>query len=163
MPAAKTGTTMPSNGIKLVNENYAWRLLLGLLKHVPDTRRADADKHLYEVRTGNGEERHLRFARYSPGQQCLAGARRTDQKHALGNPATQTLELARVLEEIDDFDKFRLRFIDAGYVGEGNADLVLADQARLALADRHSATTAAATLHLTHEIDPDADQQEYCK
>ena len=79
MPAAETGTPMPPNGIKLVNENYAWRLLFGLLKHVPDTRCADADKHLDEVRTGNGEERHLRFARYCLRQQCLTGARRTDQ------------------------------------------------------------------------------------
>ena len=46
-------------------------------------RRADADEHLDEVGTGDGEERHVRLAGDGARQQRLAGAGRADQQHAL--------------------------------------------------------------------------------
>ena len=50
---------------------------------------------------------------------------RADHQHALGNLAAELLELARVLEEVDDLADFLLGLVDAGDVGEGHVHLVL--------------------------------------
>ena len=138
----------------------ARRLLLRLVEHVANARRADADEHLDEIRAGDGEKRHLRLAGDRFRQQRLAGTRRPDHQHALGNLAAEPLELARVLEELDDFRHLVLGLVDAGNVGKRDTDLVLAEQSRLALAERHRAAAATAALHLAHEVDPDTDQQQ---
>ena len=61
----------------------------------------------------------------------------------------------------DDFLKIVFRFFDAGHVGKRDAMLVLGQQLRPALAERHR--LAAADLHLAHEKDPHADQQQHRK
>ena len=88
---------MAPDGIDLIDEDDAGRVLLGLLEHVAHARGADADEHLDEVRSGDSEERHLRLAqlRHRCGrfshlherQDALlhAGAARSrheDQRHA---------------------------------------------------------------------------------
>ena len=77
-------------------------LRLGLREQVAHPRRAHADEHLHELGAGEAEERHPRLARHRAGQQRLAGARRADQQHALGDAAAQPPELLRRLEELDD-------------------------------------------------------------
>ena len=95
------------------------------------------------------------------GEQRLAGAGRADHQHAARNLAAELLELARVLQEVDDLADFFLGFVDAGHVGERDVDLVL-----VRAAARGSCRTTwrpappAAALHLAHEVDPDADQQQ---
>ena len=64
-------------------------LAFGLLEHVADAGGADADEHLHEVGAREAEEGHARLAGDGLGQQRLAGARRPDQQHALGNPAAE--------------------------------------------------------------------------
>ena len=123
-------------------------MLLGLVEHVPDTGRTDADEHLDEIGTRDREERHLGLAGDRPRQQRLAGARRADHEHALGNLAAEPLELARVLEEIDDFDDLLLGLLDTRNVSERHGDLVFAEQPRPALAERHRAAAAARALDL---------------
>ena len=73
--------------VELVDEDDAGRLGLGLREQVAHARRADADEHLDELRAAQAEERHLRFAGDRARQQRLAGARRADEQHALGNLA----------------------------------------------------------------------------
>ena len=77
--AAKPGAAMASNGIDFIDENDAGRVLLALFEHIADAAGADADEHLDEVGTGNGEERYIRFAGDGARQQRFAGARRPDQ------------------------------------------------------------------------------------
>src|SRR5690606_36661722 len=77
MTTAKPGAAMATDGIDLVNENDAGRMLLGLLEHVAHAARTHTHKHLDEVGTGNGEERHLGLTRNGLGQQCLTGTRGT--------------------------------------------------------------------------------------
>ena len=125
--ATEAGTTMPTDRIELIDEDDARRLLLRLVEHVTDAGCTDADKHLDEVGTGNRKERHLGFARNRFRQQGLTGTRRAHHQHALRNLAAEALELARVLEEVDDLGDFGLGFVDAGDVGKGNADLVFAE------------------------------------
>ena len=151
---------MSSHGIEFVDENDARRLLLGLVEHVADTGRADADKHLYKVRTRNREKRHFRLAGDRLSEECLAGSGRADHQDTFRDLSAKALELARVLKELDDFGNFGLGLVDARHVGKRYADLVLAQQSRLALAEGHRAAAAAAALHLPHEVNPDADKQK---
>ena len=95
------------------------------------------------------------------GQQGLAGTRRTDHQHAAGDLAAEPLEFARVAQELDHLGDLLLGLLDTGDVGEGDLDLVLAEHAGAALAEGHRAPAAGAALHLAHEKDPHADQQQH--
>ena len=86
----------------------------------------------------------------------LAGARRADQQHALGNAAAQALEFLRVAQEVDDFLQIVLGLVDAGDVFKGDAALALGQQLGARFAEAHR--LAAARLHLAHEEHPHADQ-----
>ena len=111
--AAEAGAAMAADRVDLVDEDDAGRVLLRLLEHVAHARGADADEHLDEVGAGDREERHLGLAGDGPRQQRLAGAGRADHQHALGDLAAELLELARVLEEVDDLADFLLGLVDA--------------------------------------------------
>src|ERR1700678_1573093 len=89
---------MTAHRIDFVDEDDARRILLALLKQIAHTACAYADKHFNKVRTGDGEKRHIRLAGHSPSQQGLAGSRRSNQQHALGNAAAQLLKLLRLAE-----------------------------------------------------------------
>ena len=158
--AAEAGTAVAADRVDLVDENDARRVLLGLLEHVAHARGTDADEHLDEVGAGDGEERHLGFAGDGAGQQRLAGARRADHEHALGDLAAELLELARVLEEVDDLADLLLGLIHPGDVREGDIDLVLAQQPRAALAEGHRPAAAGGALHLPQHVEEHQDQQE---
>jgi hypothetical protein len=108
----------------------------------------------------DAEERHLGLAGDGLGQQRLAGARGADQQHAARDAAAELLELLRVLQEVDQFLDLFLGLVAAGDVGEGGGVVGLVEHARLALAEAEGAALAAA-LHLAHEVDPHADQQQH--
>jgi hypothetical protein len=158
--AAQAGTTVAADGVDFVDEDDAGRALLGLLEHVAHARRAHADEHFDEVGAADAEERHLGLAGDGLGQQRLAGARGADQQHAARDAAAQLLELLRVLQEVDQFLDLFLGLVAAGHVGEGGGVVALVEHARLALAEAEGAALAAA-LHLAHEVDPHADQQQH--
>ena len=99
--------------VELVDEDDARRLGFGLLEQIADPRGADADEHLDELRSAQREERHVRLAGDGAREQRLARAGRTDQQHALGNPAAQVGVFLRVLQELDDLLQLVLRFFDA--------------------------------------------------
>ncbi|MNZ58682.1 hypothetical protein D3C78_766960 [compost metagenome] len=143
---------MATNGVDLVDEDNAWGVLFGLLEHVAHTAGTHTDEHLDEVRTGNGEERHLGFAGNRLGQQGLTGTRRANHQYATRDAATQTLELARVAQELDQLADFFLGLVATCNVSQSGLDLVFGQQARLALAEAHRPALAACTaLHLAHE------------
>ena len=81
--------------VELVDEHDARRLLLRLLKQIAHARRADADEHLDEVRSGQREERHVRLAGDRAREQGFTGAWRSDEQHALGNSCSEFAELLR--------------------------------------------------------------------
>src|SRR6185436_14692436 len=121
-------------------------------------RRADADEHLDEIRAADREERNVRFARDRARQQRLAGSRRAHQQDALRDASAELLEFLRFLEELDDLLQLVLGFVDARDVLEGDLLLRARRQLRLALAERERLVAAA--LHLTHEEDPEADDEK---
>ena len=116
--AAEAGAAMAADGVDLVHEDDAGRVLLGLLEEVAHAGGADADEHLDEVRAGDREERHARLTRDRAGQQRLAGAGRPVEQHALGDPRAERLELLRVLEELLDLVQLLDRLVHARDVAE---------------------------------------------
>src|SRR5690606_23882719 len=101
MTTAHAAATMAPDRIDLIDKDDAWRVFLGLFEHIAHTAGTDADKHLDEVGTGNGEERHFRLAGNRLGQQRLAGTRRADHQHTARNPAAQALELAWIAQKLN--------------------------------------------------------------
>ena len=70
------------------------------------------------------------------------------------------MKFAGVFQEIDDFFDFFFGFVATGNVGKGHGIGVLVEQARLAFPKTECAALAAA-LHLAHEINPHADQEQH--
>ena len=157
VPAAQAGAAMAADSVDFVDEDDAGRILLALLEQVANAACAHADKHLHKVRTGDGEERHIGFAGHGTGQQGLAGSRRSDQQHALGNAPAQLLELLRLAQVLDDLLQLFLGLIHAGHVFERDLLLLHREQARAALAERQR--LVAARLHLAQHEEPDGAEQ----
>ena len=126
--AAEAGAAMAADRVDFVDEDDAGRVLLGLLEHVAHAAGADADEHLDEVGARDGEEGHIRFAGDGAREQRLAGARRADQQHALGDAAAQALEFLRVAQEVDDLLQLFLGLVDAGDILEGHPAGALGQQ-----------------------------------
>ena len=119
MAAADTGTSLTSYSIDLIDEYDTGSILLGLVEEVTHTRCADSDEHLYEIRTGNGEERHSRLSCSGSGNVCLTCSRRAHQKYALRDPGSQFVILAGILEEVYDLLKFSLLLFKSCNIIEG--------------------------------------------
>ena len=144
--------------VELVDEDDARRLGFGLREEIADARRADADEHLDELGSAEAEERHLRFAGDRPREQRLAGARRADEQHALGNPAADARVLLRGLQELDDFLELLLGLVHAGDVAEAHLDVVVGVNLRAAAGERHDAAFGAT--HPAEEEAPERDEED---
>ena len=114
--AAEAGAAMAADRVDFVDEDDAGSVLLALLEEVADAACADADEHLDKIGTGDGEERHVGFAGHGTGEQGLAGSRRSDEKHALGDASAELLELLRLAQVLDDLLQLFLGFVDAGHI-----------------------------------------------
>ena len=156
--AAQAGATMTADGVDFVDEDDAGGVLLALLEQVADAACAHADEHLDKVGTRDAEERHVGFAGHRARQQGLAGSRRPNQQHALGNASAELLELLRLAQELDDLLQLFLGFIHAGDVFERHLLLLHGEQARPALAERQR--LVAAGLHLADHDEPQRAQQD---
>ena len=156
--AAETGAAMTADRVDFVDEDDAGRVLLGLLEHVADAAGADADEHFDEVRTRDGEERHVGFARDRTRDQGLAGAGRADQQHAARNPSAEALEFSGIAQEFDDLLQVLLGLVDTRDVLEGDAAMGLRQHLGARLAKAHR--LAGAALHLARQEDPHADQRD---
>src|SRR5581483_3297095 len=157
--AAEAGAAMTADGVDLVDEDDARRVLLALLEQIAHARGADADEHLDEVGSADGEEGDVGFARDRAREERLTRSGRAHQQDALRDASAELLELLRLLQELDDLLEFFLRFVDAGDVLEGDLLLRARRQLRFALAERQRLVAAA--LHLAHEEDPEADHQQH--
>src|SRR5437763_734856 len=93
---------MAADGVDLVDEDDARRVLLSLLEEIAHAGRTHADEHLHEVGARDGEERNPRLARDGAREQGLARAGGAHQEHALGDASAELGELLRILEESDD-------------------------------------------------------------
>ncbi len=155
---AQTGATMAADGVDFIDEDDAGGILLALFEEVADTACADADEHLDEVRTGNAEEGNVGFAGDRAGEQGLAGARRSDEQHALGDASAELLEFLGFAQELDDLAQLFLGLIHPGDVFERHLFLVHGEQAGAALAERQG--LVATSLHLANHEEPQGTEQD---
>ena len=156
VPADDARAARLAECIEFVDENNAGGFRFGLLEHIADAGRTDADEHLDEVGARQAEERHARLAGDRFGEQRLAGARRADEQDPLRNSTAETLILLRTLQELDDFTEFFHRLVDAGDVLERDADIFLSVHLAAAATECHRRAGAAESLH--HE-DEEHDEQ----
>ena len=155
--AAQAGAALAADGVDLVDEDDAGAVLLGLLEQVAHPGGADADEHLDEVGTGDGEERHAGLTGDGTGQQRLTRAGGAVEQHALGDLGAQRLVARRVLQEVLDLVELFDRLVDAGHVGERGLRHVLAQLLGLGLAEAEAHPAAGLHAGEHHE---QADQQE---
>src|SRR5882724_9374415 len=106
--------------VNFINKDDAGSVFLALLKQIAYPAGAYADKHFYEVRTRDGEERNVRFTGNCTCQQSFTGSRGSNQQDAFGNASAQLLELLRLAQELDDLAQLFFRFIHAGHVFKGD-------------------------------------------
>ena len=156
--AAEAGAAVAADGVDLVDEDDAGRVLLGLLEHVAHAAGADADEHLDEVGARDGEERHVRLAGDGAREQRLAGAGRTDQQHAARNASAEPLEFAGVAQKFDDLLQVELGLVDARDVLESDAAVRLGQKLGRDFAEAER--LAAGALHLPRQENPHADQRD---
>lgn len=97
--------------------------------------------------------------RQSPGQKRFTRTRRAHKQHAFGDFTAQALEFLRVTQEVDDFFKLALGFLDTGNIFEGHTTGFLGQHLGLGFAKAHGFATAA--LHLAHEENPYTDDQKH--
>src|SRR6185312_2245975 len=157
--SAEPGAALAANGVDFVDEDDAWRVFLGLVQAVADAAGADANEHFDELRAGNAEERHTRFASDRSGQQRLAGPWRANEEYTLGDARAEGGELLRVFEEFDDFGELFFCFIDTRDIAEGDGDFAAGEEARTALPEAHC--LGVRTLRLPHDQQQEqAEEQE---
>ncbi len=132
-----------AEGIELIDEDDAGRLLLRLLEHIADSGRPDADEHFDEVGTAEAEEGHPRFAGDGFGKERFARSRRADEKHPLGDAATEHLVFLGRLEEFDNLAKLVDGFLDAGNILERDLDVFLGKKFAAAATKGHRRPSSA--------------------
>ena len=157
--SAEAGAAMAPDGVDLVDEHDARRVLAPLLEHVAHAARAHADEHFHEVGAGDREKGHVGLAGDGAREQGLARARRPHEEDALRDAPAEALELPRVPQEFDDLLEFFLRLVDARDVFEGDPPLFLRQQPGARLAEAHR--LAAGPLHLQHEEYPHPDDEDH--
>ena len=70
------------------------------------------------------------------------------------------MESLWVTQEVNNFANLFFRLVAAGHIGKGHCVVVLVHHARFALTEAKGAAFAAA-LHLAHEINPNANQEQH--
>ncbi len=157
---AETRAALATHCINFINEDNAGRILLRVLEHVANTSRANTDEHFYEVGTGNGKERNLRFACNRFGEQRLTGTRRADKQNAAGNASAKALIFGRVFQIIDHFGDFFFSLVTAGDIRKCDVVIGAVKHSGFGFAKTEGAAFAAA-LHLTHEENPNTDEENH--
>mmetsp|Transcript_14486 Transcript_14486/g.36025 ORF Transcript_14486/g.36025 Transcript_14486/m.36025 type:complete len:284 (+) Transcript_14486:1163-2014(+) len=112
------GVAVASDGVDLVDEDDAGRVLLGGREQVAHAARAHTHKHLLELGARRVEKGDARLARDRARQHGLASAGRPHQQHALGQLGAQPCELSWVLEELHHLLELLLGLVAPAHVLE---------------------------------------------
>ena len=155
MAADRAAAPRFSQGIEFVDKDDAGGFRYGLLKHVPHSGRANANKHLNEIASRKAEKWDARLASDCFGKQGFARSRRTNQQDAFWNSSPQSLILFGRAEEIHDFLHFVNRFVDPSDVVEGDTKILLSVESPAAATKTHRRAGSAHSAENEH----DAQQQ----
>ncbi len=160
MASSHTGTPAPCNSIDLVNKDDTGRILLGLLKQIPDAGRAHTHKHFHKIGTGYTEKRNSSLPGHRLCQQGFTGSGRTLQQNALWNPGSHLGIFSGFPEKIHDLLQFLLFLLQARHLLKG--DIFIPDgQPGPALAEiHHPAIVAPGILGIDHHKQEHAYSQD---
>src|SRR4030042_4018835 len=114
-----------SKGIQFVNEDNTRSMVLSLGKEVSDSCCSHADKHLYEIRTADGEKRNVRFSSDRPGEQCFSCSWHSHQKNPFWDFSAETLKFPRSFKELYNLLQFLFRLVNSSHIHKGNLFLFL--------------------------------------
>ena len=117
--------TALADGIDLIDEDDAGGFCGGLIEEVAHLGCAHTDKHLYELRPGDGEERNLGLTRYGTCDEGLTRSRRPDEERTFGQPGSHQRILSRMVQEVYDLHQLILRLVLSGHVGKRGLHRVL--------------------------------------
>ena len=148
MATAKTCAALTAYSINFIDKHDARCTFLCLVEQIAYTRCADTDKHFYEVRTGNTEERNSRFTGNCLRQQGFACTRRAIEQNTFRNLSSQVIILLRMLQEFNNLFQLLLGFFSTGNILKGYLQFFLIVATRTALAKvHHLAATGTALIH----------------
>merc|ERR1719324_2235154 len=128
---------LAADGIDLVDKHDARRILLRLREQVADTRCANANEHLHELRTRCRDERNAGFARHRAREEGFPSSRWAFQEHTARHLRPKLRELLRLLQEVDNLRELELRLIAAGHIIEGHPGIWLHLNLGLGLPEFH--------------------------
>ncbi len=94
---------MTSNRVNLIHKNDCRSSFAGLVEKVTNAGGTNADVQLHELRSGDGEERHLGFPRNRFGKQSLTRSWRPVQKYTARYLGSHRGEFHGVNQEFLDF------------------------------------------------------------
>ena len=157
MAAHGAETARFAQGVQFIDEYDTGGFELGLHKKIAYARRAQAHKHLHELRTAHAEKGHTALTGHGLGQQSLAGPRGTHQQNAPGHFAADGGEALGRLEKVDHLHQFLLGLLHAGHIVKSDADLVLHVDLGFVFAQGHEPLLLA--LHALDHEEPDAHEQ----
>ena len=151
-----------SHGVYFVDEDDAGRLLLGLAEEVAHARCPHPDKHLHEIRTTHGKERHVGLTGHRLGKQRLTRSGRADEQRSLRYLSAEFAVLLRIAQEVHNLHDFHLRFLQSGHILESHTVLVVGiEHLRLRLAYIEDAPlTACGILRSIAHHDNEEDHQQ---
>ena len=152
MSAAEAGTSLTANRIDLIDEDNGRSNLLGLLKQISHAPGTDAHIKLHKIRTGDGEELHIRLSCHSLRQEGLTGSRRAHKKNSLGDSGAHLGVALRILQKVNHFCKLCFFLITSGHVLEGFLVLLVRAEFGAGFAETGKPASSAATGAIHHEI-----------
>src|SRR5699024_7114865 len=115
-PAAVHART--ADGVNLVDEDDARRVLAALGKEVAHSGRTDTDKHLDKFGAADAEKGDAGLAGGGLGEERLTRTGGTGEDGAARNLGTQFLKLLGLLQEAHKLHNLRLGLLQAGDVGK---------------------------------------------
>src|ERR1700730_18466061 len=126
---AEAGAALAADGVDLIHEDDAGRVLLGLVAQVAHARGTDADEHLDELGARDAEEGHAGLPGDGFRQEGLSGSWRPNHEDALWDAGAERGKFLRELEELNDLGQLLLGLLHPGDVVEGYGRLVTGQQA----------------------------------
>mmetsp|Transcript_2572 Transcript_2572/g.4000 ORF Transcript_2572/g.4000 Transcript_2572/m.4000 type:complete len:321 (-) Transcript_2572:551-1513(-) len=151
--SSESCSALTSNGIDLINEDDARRVLLGLVEHITHTRSSNTNKHLYKFGTRNGDEWHTCLSSNSLGEEGLTSTRGSIEDDTTRNAASVLGVSLGLLQKVNNLGELELGSITSSnfvesYTCVGNhLDLRLGlahahGTSRSTHAPRHATTTS---------------------
>ncbi len=141
--------------IDLIDKDDTRCIFLCLTEEVSYSGCTNTDEHLYEIRTCQGEERHMCLTCNRSGEKGLTCSRRAYKKGSLRKLGSDCGIFLRIMQEINNLLQGFLGLVLSCNILECYARFLLNVNLGITLANTHHTGSAALTLHNKVEEAPD--------